>query len=489
MTTSDQPQGKSKKNSRRVGIIVVAIAITAVVTAGITALLANVIQRMEEARDSYSKVVELDDTIVDPAVWGQNFPSQYQSYLRTSEMVGTPHAGSVAEERTPTATDPRTVVSTSRLEEDPRLKDMWAGSPFSVDFRHARGHAYMLEDQRYTLRVTEFKQPGTCLNCHASTVTVMDELGNGDREAGFMAMNKMSYADATKLAEHPITCIDCHDPDTMRLRVTRPAFEKGIAAVKASEGIPDYDVNRDATRQEMRTFVCGQCHVEYYFEKETKELVFPWSKGLDIDQVWEYYQEDGHRDFEHTTTGARVIKAQHPEFEVFWSNSVHAANGVSCADCHMPYTSEGARKVTDHHIQSPLLDVNSSCMTCHHTEEEAMVERVVGIQDQFIDTRDQAFDALVSLIRALEKAQTDGTPTAAIEQARELQNKASFYLDYAYSENSYGFHAPAYLQRMLADSLDASRKGQLVLAGVDPATLEASGVTVENQRKSEERGA
>jgi len=168
---------------------------------------------------------------------------------------------------------------------------------------------------------------------------------------------------------------------------------------------------------------------------------------------------------------------------------VHAANGVSCADCHMPYEAEGARKVTSHHIQSPLLAVNSSCMTCHHTSEEEMTQRVVGIQDQFIGTRDVAFDSLVALIRAIETAQTDGTPAAAIDEAREFQNKASFYLDYVYSENSYGFHAPAYIQRILADSLDASRKGQLVLAGVDAGTLEPSDISAENEKKSEERGA
>ena len=116
-----------------------------------------------------------------------------------------------------------------------------------------------------------------------------------------------------------------------------------------------------------------------------------------------------------------------------------------------------------------------------------MTGRVVAIQDQFIATRDRAFDSLVLLIRNLEKAQTDGTPAAAIDQAREFQNKASFYLDYVYSENSYGFHAPAYIQRILADSLDASRKGQLVLQGVDPATFDPSEVTVGNAEKAASR--
>lgn len=488
MTTPEQPQAKSKQSSRRMGVLIAAIALTAVVTAGITALLANVIERMGEARDSFTKVVDVDDTIQDSAVWGQNFPTHYQDFLMTELMVPTTHAGSVPVERTPTETDPRTVVATSRLEEDPRLKVMWNGFPFAVDYRHARGHAYMLEDQRYTLRVTQFNQPGTCLNCHASTVTLMNELGNGDRQLGFEKMNSMPYVDATKLVEHPIGCIDCHDPDTMQLRITRPAFEQGIKALKASEGIEDYDVHRDATRQEMRSFVCGQCHVEYYFDKQTKELVFPWDKGLDINDIWASYMEDGHRDFEHAITGAQILKAQHPEFEV-WSQSVHAANGVSCVDCHMPYKSEGARKVTDHHIRSPLLNINASCMSCHKVSEEEMGARVVGIQDEFIRTRDVAFDSLVSLIAAIEKAQAGGTAEATLQQARELQVKASFYLDMVYSENSHGFHAPAYTQRVLADSLDASRKGHLLLMGVDPAALEASDVTVANEKKSQDRGA
>lgn len=493
MANNDAPQpdpkpGRKKWSRRKMAIVVGAIALTAVVTAGATAVLANVIQRMEEAKDSYTKVVDLDETVTDPAVWGQNFPSQYEAYLRSQEMTPTIHLGSTPEERTPTEEDPRTVVSTSRLEEDPRLIDMWAGYPFSVDYRHARGHAYMLEDQRLTLRVLEFDQPGTCLNCHASTVGVMDELGDGDRQLGYEKMNQMSYNDVTKLAEHPVACIDCHDPETMELRITRPAFEKGIALYMASQGVEDYDVHRDATRQEMRSFVCGQCHVEYYFAGESKELIFPWTYGLDIDEIWQHYmQEDGHRDFTHATTGAEIVKAQHPEFDIFWSNSIHAENGVSCADCHMPYEAEGARKVTNHHIQSPLLNINASCMSCHNATEEEMTERVVNIQDEFIGSRDQSFDALVQLIRALEVALEDGTSEEAIELAREYQNKASFYLDYVYSENSYGFHAPAYIQRILADSLDASRKGQLVLQGVDPASLEESEITKANREHNEQR--
>lgn len=478
----------TKQTRKRTMILIVAIVITALVTMSITALLINIMQRQTEAGDSFTKVVELDENTVDPAEWGKNFPLQYEAMKRTSQMVPTTHAGSVKVDHQPTDKDPRTFVSSSRVEEDPRLKEMWAGYAFAVDYRHARGHEYMLDDQRYTLRVTEFNQPGTCLNCHASTVKLMNDLGDGDVNAGFDKMNLMEYNEVTQLVDHPISCIDCHDPDTMELRITRPAFMNGIRALKASQGVEDFDVNRDATHQEMRTYVCAQCHVEYYFKGEGRTLTFPWAKGIHINDIWDYYQEDGHVDWVHAKTGANVLKAQHPEFDI-WSNGVHADNGVSCADCHMPYHRDGAKKVSNHHLQSPLLMVNSSCMTCHHSTEEEMKNRVVGIQDQFIHTRDQAFDSLTQLIAALEKAVNDGSATDdQIQAAREFQNKASFYLDYVYSENSYGFHAPAYIQTILADSLDASRKGLLVLQGVEVSSLAPTEVSIDNAKAAQERG-
>ncbi|MBB1508584.1 ammonia-forming cytochrome c nitrite reductase subunit c552 [Tessaracoccus sp. MC1756] len=472
-TSAHQP--RQKRLWADSGKWIVAIAVVAVVTFGLTALLITIMERQTEAQAPFTKVVELEETTVDPAVWGQNFPVQYQDYLKTAEMGPTKWGGShpVAQD---VDGDPRTEISSSRLEEDPRLVTMWAGYAFATDYRHARGHAYMLEDQRHTLRVQDFDQPGTCLNCHASTVALMDELGDGDRDAGFAKMNSMSYAEVSDMVDHPVSCLDCHDPDTMQLRITRPAFEDGIKALKASEGIEDYDVNRDATAQEMRSYTCAQCHVEYYFEKDTKELVFPWTKGIDIDDIWEYYEEDGHVDWVHKDTDAEMLKAQHPEFDI-WSNGIHAASGVSCADCHMPYVRNGAQKVSDHHLQSPLFDANASCGTCHNESGEEMTSRVENIQDRYLHSRNQAFDALVDLIDGITQAQGDGVDAARIAEAQELQKKASFYLDYVYSENSNGFHAPAYIHRILGDSLDASRKGQIVLTGVPVADLEPSDVT------------
>src|SRR5690606_29717451 len=109
-------------------------------------------------------------------------------------------------------------------------------------------------------RVNIVNQPGACLHCHGSVYNVYKKAGGGDLMAGFEVVNQMDYKEATKLAKHPISCIDCHEPTSMALRITRPGFIEGIAALKKGQGIENYDVNRDASRQEMRSFVCGQCH-------------------------------------------------------------------------------------------------------------------------------------------------------------------------------------------------------------------------------------
>ena len=459
-------------------VLVVAFAATILVTY----LLVDIFQKKQEAAVPSGQVVELTEETYDPAVWGENFPGQYEGYLATAEFTPDNHGGVMEEHNV--EGDPRTEVKSSKLEEDPRLVALWSGYPFSKDYRHARGHEYMTLDQMYTLRNLDFDQPGTCANCHASMPAVYKELGDGDTQLGFELMGTLPLGDVLDISDSPVSCIDCHDPETMALRITRPAFEAGITALKASEGIEDYDVHRDATRQEMRSYVCAQCHVEYYFAGDDKVLTFPWAEGLDIDDIWDYYMNIGHVDWVHDRTGAQILKAQHPEFDI-WSQSVHAANGVSCADCHMPYERVGSQKMTDHQITSPMKDLNGACGTCHKGGTEILEERIHTIQDRYIESRDRAMDAVDALIDDIEAAVEKGDVSEEqLELAREFQNKASFYVDYVYSENSYGFHAPDYEQRILSQSLDAARKGQLALAGQTREQLEPSEVTTTNLNAS-----
>jgi len=444
-------------------VIAAAIA-SAAIAVGVTMLLVNILERKQEAKNPFYRVVELDDTVTDPAIWGKNFPLQYDGYLRTVDQQRTRYGGSEAMPRTPSKADPRTIVAQSRLEEDPRLKTLWAGYAFATDFREERGHAHMLEDQTFTERQNVARQPGACMHCHASVYVPYKKLGDGDLIKGFEKMNQLPYAEARKLVEHPVSCIDCHDPGTMQLRVTRPGFIEGIRALKASQGVPGFEVNTMATRQEMRSYVCGQCHVEYYFKGPEKRLTYPWTKGIKVEQIYAHYLENPHTDWVHAETGAPVLKAQHPEFEMY-NQGIHARSGVSCADCHMPYQRTGAMKISDHHIQSPLLNVNRACQTCHKWSEDELKERAHTIQSRTFQMRNIAMDAVLDLIADLKKARAGGKSAAELAPAYELQRRAQFYLDFIEAENSMGFHAPQEAVRVLAESINYARLGQAQLSG------------------------
>jgi nitrite reductase (cytochrome c-552) len=447
--------------------LVIAATVAAVATLAIAALLTNIFERQQEAREPFYRVVELNDTIVDPSVWGKNFPIQYDLYKNTVDMVRTRYGGSEAIPKQPVGPEGEPTEagqSFSRLEEDPRLREFWAGYAFAEDFREERGHAYMFIDQILTRRQEVAQQPGTCLHCHASVYTVYMEMGDGDLIAGFERVNQMPYQEAAALAEHPVSCIDCHDPANMSLRVTRPGFIEGVRSFMG-EGLPaDFDINEDATRAEMRTFVCAQCHAEYYFRGQEKRLTYPWANGLRADDILAYYEEVDFADWTHAISGARVLKAQHPEFELF-SQGIHAQNGVACADCHMPYTRVGAMKVSDHWVRSPMLNVDNACQTCHRSSEDELRGRVHVIQDRTYQLRNIAIDATLDLAKGIQRAQARGVDEARLAAARIYQRRSQFLADFIEAENSMGFHADQEAARILGLSINYARLGAVALTG------------------------
>ena len=123
----------------------------------------------------------------------------------------------------------------------------------------------------------------------------------------------------------------------------------------------------------------------------------------DVEKFWdEITFDDGQRffDYKHAETGAEILKAQHPEYEL-WSQGIHARSGVACADCHMPYQREGASKVSDHWVRSPLLNVNRACQTCHHFSEKELLDRVDKIQETNFNMLQRAGRALMAQPRLL----------------------------------------------------------------------------------------
>jgi len=358
---------------------------------------------------------------------------------------------------------------------------MYDGYAFSIDYRDRRGHAYMLFDQEHTERVTKKPQPGACLHCHASILPLYRHVGSGDVMKGFEEVCAMPYQQAHDLKDdsgkplvrHPVSCVDCHDPKNMELRVTRPGFLNGIRALKASQGIEDFDPNRDATRQEMRSYVCGQCHVEYYFKGDRKTLTYPWHKGLKVEEIEAYYDEAGYKDWTHAETGAPALKAQHPEFEM-WNQGIHSRSGVACADCHMPYVRQGALKISDHWIRSPLVNdesISRACQPCHRYPEAEIRTRVDLIQERNHALLQRAASALMDQMDAVRSAKAGGATPADLAPVLELQRKAQWRIDFVSSENSMGFHAPQEAARILGEAIDFARQGQakaVMLAATKP---------------------
>ena len=450
--------------------------VTIVASATVTALLVNIFERKSEARSPYIRLVEVDEDTTDPAVWGQNWPKQYDSYLRTELRTATRFGGHGGSEALPE----------QKIERDPWIKRMFLGYAFSLDYRDRRGHAYMLIDQEETARITR-PQSASCLHCHASVMPMYRKLGDGDAMKGFRETYKLTYQEGSKMLHdlghaHPVSCVDCHDPNTMALRVTRPGFIEGIQALANSDAevphLPSiaqwregsrevpYDPNKDGTRNEMRSFVCGQCHVEYYCAT-AMPLEFPWSKGLTMDNLEQHWNErtlpDGRRffDYVHAETGAEILKAQHPEFEL-WSQGVHARSGVSCADCHMPYMRDGATKISDHWVRSPLLNINRACQTCHHVPEKELQARVDKIQDRNHALQQRAGWAVNDMLGSIVKAIEGGVTTEELKDTLELQRKSQWRLDFMVAENSMGFHAPQEAARILGEAIDYARQAELL---------------------------
>jgi len=454
---------------------VILIVLVAAATAGVTALLLNVATRKSEARTPFVRLVEVDEDTTDPAEWGKNWPKQFDTYKLTALATRTRFGGHGGSEAMPH----------QKSEVFPFLPRVFQGYAFAIDYRDRRGHAYMLSDQEETER-QEVPQTGSCIHCHASVMPLYRELGDGDAVAGFEKTYAMSYQETNAMLHelghgHPVSCVDCHDPGSMAIRVTRPGFIQGIRALAEGDApvphLPSiqrwregtrtapYDPNADATRTEMRSYVCGQCHVEYYCSNKFK-LTFPWAEGLTVEgaeAVWDSIEfEDGSQfhDFKHKETRAPVLKAQHPEFEL-WSQGIHARSGVACADCHMPYMRDGATKVSDHWVRSPLLNISRACQTCHHFPEAEILARVENIQSKNFQLLQNAGAAAVDLIDTILATRAEGATDAQLAPAFQMQRKAQWRLDYVAAENSMGFHAPQEAARILGEAADLARQGQV----------------------------
>ncbi|MBX2991109.1 MAG: ammonia-forming cytochrome c nitrite reductase subunit c552 [Bacteroidetes bacterium] len=409
------------------------------VTILVAALLINIFERQQEGRLTYMRIVEIPPGEPDPDAWKVNFPREYEAYMRTvrtSEMDEYSKWGRYGGSE-----------AFSKLEKHPDYRRLFAGYPFSVEYREERGHMNALKDMLASPRLGDEK-PGTCMTCKSSQVPAFVE------QYGAELFYKTPVKELVEKHgfKHSVVCADCHDSKTMELKVTRIAFKEAMQR----RGI---DISK-ASRQEMRSYVCGQCHVEYYFKGPGKYLTFPWDKGVVLDSIEAYYEKEGFSDWTHAESKAPMIKMQHPEFEI-WSTGIHARSNVSCADCHMPYRREGAIKVTDHWIRSPLGNLTNACLTCHRQSETEMRERVLQIQDRTYGLMQRSEIAIIAAIDGIKAAMQAGATDEELKAARQLHRKSQMRWDFISAENSMGFHSSQEVARILGDAIDYARQSEL----------------------------
>ena len=396
---------------------------------------ASIVERRSEAQLYFQMVSPIPDWEPRNEVWGENFPRQYQSYIRTLETdFESKYYGS---------------AMIDYLEKYPELVVMWAGYAFSRDYNQGRGHYYSVTDVHNTLR-TDVPQPATCWTCKSTDVPrMMNEIGVSEFYA-------QTWAEMGPNIQNPIGCQDCHDPQTMNLRITRPALVEAFAR----QGI---DIH-DATRQEMRSLVCAQCHVEYYFGPENY-LTFPWDEGFAAEDM-EYYKDNiAHVDWVHALSRAPMLKAQHPDYELY-KTGIHAQRGVSCADCHMPYMREGGIKFTDHHLVSPLAKVDKSCMVCHRQSEETLIANVYDQQSRVSELRRIAEKNLARAHIEAKYAWDAGANEEEMAPVLQLLRHSQWRWDWVAAANGMGIHSPAEALRVLGTSIQKAQEASLKLTSI-----------------------
>jgi nitrite reductase (cytochrome c-552) len=418
-------------------------------TAGIVFLLgmlaSSIIERRAEAQFAYSPEIKFSQFEPRNSVWGELFPREYGTYMQTADTsFRSKYNGS---------------ATIDMLEESPRMVVLWAGYAFSKEYKQARGHAHAVDDIRNILRTgapmngQPSPQTNTCWTCKSPDVPRLMNT------SGVSAFYKGTWETKGPEIMNSIGCADCHDSKTMNLHISRPALIEAFQA----RGL---DINK-SSHQEMRSLVCAQCHVEYYFNKHMEEgvsyLVFPWKNGMTIEKMENYYDSIGFSDWTHQLSRAPMLKAQHPDYEIHLTG-IHAERGVSCADCHMPFMSEGGQKFTNHHIQSPLNNVSGSCQVCHREETERLINDVYARQDKIIENRNILEEMLV---RCHVEAKTAWEKGASEEQMKEILQdirKAQWRWDFASAGHGNSFHSPVETGRIISGGIAIAQDARVKMA-------------------------
>ena len=433
---------KERKLSPWLGWLIFFVTLGAVFLLGMLA--ASITERRAEITSiMYNKKVEITGIESRSEIFQPNYPREYETWTQTADTTfESEFNGSSA---------------IDVLEQRPEMVILWAGYAFSKDYSTPRGHMHAIDDLHETLRVggpmspDEGPQPATCWTCKGPDVPRMMD------SVGVAAFYDNTWAAWGEEIVNPIGCADCHDPETMNLRITRPGLIEGFEAMGRN-------VN-DAKHQEMRSLVCAQCHVEYYFDKETSYLTFPWHNGATMEGGEQYYDSIDFFDYTHELSKAPIIKAQHPDYELF-QTGIHAQRGVSCADCHMPYISEGGVKYSNHHVRSPLASIDNTCQVCHRESEDDLREAVYERQRSATEIRDLVEKELSTAHIEAQFAWEKGANETQMQPVLDLLRQSQWRWDYVVASHGSSFHSPVEYQRIMSHSLDRAHKARFEVGQV-----------------------
>jgi nitrite reductase (cytochrome c-552) len=407
-------------------------------------LAASITQRRAEiASVMNNRKVEITGIEPRSELFAVNYPHEYETWSRTADTTfQSEFNGSKA---------------VDVLAERPEMVILWAGYAFSKDYNTPRGHMHAVEDVHHTLRTgapmtpEEGPQPATCWTCKSPDVPRLME------SEGIAEFYNKTWAHWGQEVVNPIGCADCHNAETMDLKISRPGLIEGFENM-------GLDI-KEATHQEMRSLACAQCHVEYYFTPVGKYLIFPWHNGTTMEGAEQYYDSIGFADYTHALSKAPIIKAQHPDYEIF-KTGIHAQRGVSCADCHMPYISEGGIKYSSHHVRSPLASMNNTCQVCHRETEEDLRDAVYERQRSANQIRDLVEKELATAHLEAQYAWNKGATATQMKNVLQLLRQSQWRWDYAVASHGGAFHSPVEYQRILSLSLDRAHKARFETAKV-----------------------
>ncbi|SES69579.1 ammonia-forming cytochrome c nitrite reductase [Prevotella sp. kh1p2] len=386
-----------------------------------------------------------DSIVAQNERFAEDFPREYQTWSMTEDTSFVSRYNSSQE--------------ADVLDAHPEICVIWAGYAFSREYNTPRGHRHCIEDLRKILRTGNpgidgegDMQPGTCWTCKGPDVPRLI------REKGIGAFYGAKWSDWGPEVVNSVGCSDCHDARTMDLHPARPALYEAWA--RAGKDV------RKASHQELRSLVCAQCHTEYYFEKDNNQyLKFPQDKGLTCEAAEEYYDSIGFYDYIHPLSKAKILKAQHPGYEIF-KQGIHGQRGLSCADCHMPYKQEGGVKYTDHHIMSPLANIDRTCQTCHRQDAETLRENVYEREKKVYDFAGKVDKELAYAHIYAKFAWEHGATEKEMERALMDIRKSQWRWDYALAGHGAPFHAPQEVMRLLADAMEYAKDAQLQVTKV-----------------------